>query len=380
MILNRELKITEPFKYFLENSKIHCITYKNNECYLFRIRLQDDCTSPYLKIRSNLFMDCESPLEKIKSFELREMIIKLYVIPTNTSERFDLLSVNEQNLKYEFDIQKEIYNKSTDIFCEPICPAPLNYDVISDNTRILQFLSILYKRRDPTKPFVRMDNLFIHNKTSYKLGIFVMECIENATELETLLKHNVSYTNNEFGLHMKCVYELKRLYHLGYLHGDPHLSNFLYDGSYTYMYEEIGRVYMIDFARCIRIRDKIPKYDMIEYLTWLHYEQINNELPYKMKQIINNTNCDEDFSTIYLNIKITYLILGIKQTHTLYLWLHQYMNRQNYIVQCKKELLKLHVSRTKCRDLFLRNLNRLSISNVVLNDHINKLKTKQINY
>jgi len=188
----------------------------------------------------------------------------------------------------ELEIQRDIYNKSMDTFCEPICPNIISGEIIYkndfDKENPFTILDYIYKAQNgghSIAPFTQKTNntentvLRIGHYVDYSsdydhgVGLIFMESKTNCQTVGSLwgdnqTKNMVGYYVNKITTEIQqivldnFVFQLIRLQKLGYSHGDPHLHNALFIQNYNYI--DDYRVYLIDFGET-RIRpDAEPNY------------------------------------------------------------------------------------------------------------------------
>ena len=172
------------------------------------------------------------------------------------SMRTDFIQVSVYSSSYkqfieEVNIQNVIYKKSN-YGLEPICPPIINAQ-IHDNTNAKQLIDLLIEKPDNNHNFVKNGLLSMLknklNNTDIKIGVIAMGFTENYISLNKALQ---IYKERKDFFQKLAVYELIRLYDLGYLHGDFSPANILINPDYIYTEknneQDKGRAMLIDFG------------------------------------------------------------------------------------------------------------------------------------
>ena len=149
----------------------------------------------------------------------------------------------------EVNIQTHIY-KETNEGLEPVCP-PIVYSESLDNTESMELLNNLfllpyssYDHDMSEDPIFELYNRYKKDPT-LKLGIIGMGFTEGYNSLFAMLRNNHPNITNYFDL---AIFELLRLYVVGYLHGDISLANIMINTDYNYTGTNSGRAMLIDFG------------------------------------------------------------------------------------------------------------------------------------
>ena len=152
----------------------------------------------------------------------------------------------------EVNIQNVIYKKSNSGL-ESICPPIINAQ-IHDNNQAKQLIDLLIEKPENNHNFVKNNLLSevkekFENNSNFQLGIIAMGFTENYISLHKAL---IKYPKKKIFFQKLAVYELLRLYNLGYLHGDFSLANILINHDYIYTgqnsEQDKGRAMLIDFG------------------------------------------------------------------------------------------------------------------------------------
>lgn len=196
-----------------------------------------------------------------------EIILKIVQI------RSDFSSVSMYNKKEvvtigdfveEVQIQNDIYNKSMNTFCEPICPNIIADEIIyiSDigQQNSLNILNEIYINQNPTGFTSESLTSFLDDNTQRDIGgvgLIFMESKTDCKPIASLWSTDKSdFTPNDVNIITtqeqrivldNFIFQLIRLAKLGYSHRDPHLNNALFIKNYNYI--DDYRVYLIDFGR-----------------------------------------------------------------------------------------------------------------------------------
>ena len=155
----------------------------------------------------------------------------------------------------EVYLQSKVY-KETNEFLEAVCP-PIVYSECLDNTSSIKLLEKMYSLVPKTSehddsdderdddPMYELSNRYYKNKSTLKLGIIGMGFTEGYTSLYSMFRNNYPNITHYFNL---AIYELLRLYSVGYIHGDFSLANVMINTDYNYTGTNSGRAMLIDFG------------------------------------------------------------------------------------------------------------------------------------
>jgi hypothetical protein len=219
----------------------------------------------------NGFYECDTTMREPNNDIFRSstrMIMKI-IITSSTNQRITIPISTPYNSKIiqtstiqeaisEVRTQKDIYKRSLDIFLEPICPAIFNVFASSnqDDIRYIQYFAT-------TNSVINDINTYCdRDRTNYGVVYALMEIpnYDNAPP-KTVSTMFPTYnenapiptinTNLEVQLMDSFMYEIYRLWKLGYIHGDLHLDNALYihNQNLKYIKRNKYRVYIIDFGK-----------------------------------------------------------------------------------------------------------------------------------
>lgn len=217
------------------------------------------------------FYECDTTMRVSNNDIFRSstrMIMKI-IITSSTNQRITIPISTPYNSKIiqtstiqeaisEVRTQKDIYKRSLDIFLEPICPAIFNVFASSnqDDIRYIQYFAT-------TNSVINDINTYCdRDRTNYGVVYVLMEIpnYDNAPP-KTVSTMFPTYnenapiptinTNLEVQLMDSFMYEIYRLWKLGYIHGDLHLDNALYihNQNLKYIKRNKYRVYIIDFGK-----------------------------------------------------------------------------------------------------------------------------------
>lgn len=164
-------------------------------------------------------------------------------------------SVVHTSLDTEFwsEVEKQtiIYKESVNNL-EPICP-PILYTKCYDHSESNHLINLLYEQRDDKTrtnidddedPLLVIEDIF-DTKPKLRLGVIAMGFTTDYITLHKAIRNDPSKKD----LYIKLsIYELLRLYTLGYLHGDFSLSNIMINPTYNYTGTNTGRAMLIDFG------------------------------------------------------------------------------------------------------------------------------------
>lgn len=247
------------YKKFIDYTKLSSVTYFNQGSYGigYKVKINDLSRSNYnvLSLRNTE--------NTIKCGQLFVKISPIYDGDNNDFYHLikDILGMEatpSRDFLNEIRAQTDIYKKSN-ANLEAICP-PIIYSNVVNNTevksRAQNLLSTMINKmpNDDNKIFLeRMKRLYEGNR-ELKLGIIVMSFAENYDTLLNVL-HRTNNRAQQIMYKYLAVYELLRLYDLGYMHGDYHLENILINTNYKYsnlddMY--VGRCLIIDYGMAFK--------------------------------------------------------------------------------------------------------------------------------
>lgn len=243
----------QAYTYFIHNSTCKIISYTSVGGIIFKLTLNPGVASPYSTIRS------------IGTGMVTEVILKICFINNIKGSKVEFItthikylsSLDIDDFQSEINIQNEIYSSSFDAYLEPICPA-ITYANIYDDYSILHIL-IARASDEETKTIIRSTHIRLLN--NFIIGTIMMESLTGFETIHnTITKHDPSIYEIHY-YHNLALFELWRLFQLGILHGDPHLSNLMINTTYPYIQGRPGRVIIIDFGARIILNEKlISKY------------------------------------------------------------------------------------------------------------------------
>ena len=294
------------FDYFISNSYIEVLTYSGSGGILFKSELKigndiagNPIKSPYISSRSNN----PNQLVKFLLFKLcfLNRLSENFVIYDNRGDdqwehkTIDIMGTTANEFISEIKIQLDVFNKSIDKFLEPICPGIVHAWIyrseIDKRSFLNHFLTPAYisgatprQNRDVKKEImapglsvieqnklrfilkkVLDDDLFRSQYMArlagqagtppwFQWGLFAMESLENFVTYRQAAYNNAGFTQLKLYAEL-AMYELSRLYQIGYLHGDPNASNAMVNPDYKYIEGATGRVILIDFGLAYSIDD-----------------------------------------------------------------------------------------------------------------------------
>ena len=170
----------------------------------------------------------------------------------------EIFSSAEEEFWNEVRIQNEIYKKTNENL-EPICP-PIVFSECLDNATSIAMLEMLVDNLDksaiPPDLFrVMMEDdplnkiatkLKLPRYHGIKLGIIGMGFTKGYQSLYSVIRGKDASEKKPY-LDL-AVYELLRLYSIGYLHGDFSQQNIMINTTYNYTGTNSGRAILIDFG------------------------------------------------------------------------------------------------------------------------------------
>ena len=186
----------------------------------------------------------------------------------------EIFSSSEPEFWNEVRIQNEIYKKTNENL-EPICP-PIVFSECLDNATSIAMLEMLFDNLDksaiPPDLFrVMMEDdplnkiatkLKLPRYHGIKLGIIGMGFTKGYQSLHSAVRgKDVAEKKPYLDL---AVYELLRLYSIGYLHGDFSQTNIMINPIYNYTGTNSGRAMIIDFG--MTFQHNSPDVDILRIL------------------------------------------------------------------------------------------------------------------
>jgi len=233
----------KAFEVYLYNARCSILTYKSRGGILFKLELKENVESPYKLSRSN------APEKDVTEILLKFVFINedyksFEIIDGEGRPLTDLNPTNLNEFETEVRIQTDIFTRSLDANLEPICPNIVFCNKL-DSEELKEFIDILLPNsRLKCAKFLR----FIKENSTlsdFKIGIISMECLSGFITLDDYQKQNPS---QEYISDKMAMFEIARLYKLGYIHGDLNKGNVLIDPTYKYFHGIDGRVSLIDFG------------------------------------------------------------------------------------------------------------------------------------
>ena len=256
IFIDSDTPVSTDTKKFMDYIKVSTIQYFNRGAYGigYRVKINDLTKSKYNVLSLN------NTEETIKCGQL---FVKLVPIFDNDSknEIHDLMSdilgmgaTPTNDFLNEIRIQTDVYKKTNNNL-EASCP-PIVYSNIVNNTekasRAQKLLSTMIKQmpNDENKIFLERMKRLYEGYPDIKLGIIAMSFAENYDSLQNVLK-NTNNLAQKIMYKYLAIYELLRLYDIGYMHGDYHIGNILINKNYKYNNlppQLQGRVLIIDYG------------------------------------------------------------------------------------------------------------------------------------
>lgn len=251
-------------KKFMDYLKVSDISYFNQGVYGigYKVNIRDITKSEYNILSLN------NTGESIKCGQLFVKLVPIFDSDLDVGHELikrtiDMYPTSSKDFLNEIKIQSDVYKKTNENL-EAVCP-PIVYSNIVNNTetasRALNLLSVMIKQmpNDENKVFLEtMKDLYKENR-QLKLGIIAMSFAENYDTLQNVLR-NTNNMGRQALYKYLAVYELLRLYDIGYMHGDYHTGNILINTNYKYsdlndnLY--LGRALIIDYGLAFKNKHK----------------------------------------------------------------------------------------------------------------------------
>jgi hypothetical protein len=256
IFIDTNTPVSTDTKKFMDYIKVSTIQYFNRGAYGigYRVKINDLTKSKYNVLSLN------NTEETIKCGQL---FVKLVPIFDNDSknEIHDLMSdilgmgaTPTNDFLNEIRIQTDVYKKTNNNL-EASCP-PIVYSNIVNNTekasRAQKLLSTMIKQmpNDENKIFLERMKRLYEGYPDIKLGIIAMSFAENYDSLLNVLKNTNNLVQQNWYKYL-AIYELLRLYDIGYMHGDYHTNNILINTNYKHnnLSPQLqGRALIIDYG------------------------------------------------------------------------------------------------------------------------------------
>jgi serine/threonine protein kinase len=312
--------IEDAIEFFKKNSTFSILTNSSRACITFKAVLKASIDSPFIQIRSGII---EQPVTTLlfKYFPINTLNTLDPTIPImfDTHDRrgkiFPYIQLAEKlDIQKEYDIQLQVYQTTYNTISsayEPVCPYPIHcFTDLDKNKTIQEIINRLDKTnkeetenkliiteitdtlggtidsliKDNDKASINYNpidaNAYIKiNGTEARalittLGCIVMEFMDGYTILSDYLDRIESeYKDYKEKLVKElkkakslAAYELVRLKQIGFIHGDLHNGNIMYNPNYKYItnddedVEHTGRALIIDFGDSL-----IDKNTLVEF-------------------------------------------------------------------------------------------------------------------
>lgn len=253
--------------FFIRESTCRILSTNSRGGILLKLKLNAGVDSPYISTSSNDVgrrVD-EIILKLIYLHDTEEFILR---DPSNSVELVIQNNTKLDDFKNEVNTQIDIYTQSLDIYLEPICPAVVcAHTFKNDNSSLPAILDKLISNsidEGDNMPILYFNKIkqFISKNRRFHIGVIAMESFTNTRTLKNIVDD--TSIPQTFRNTYKCMalYEICRLYNIGYLHGDMHMNNILFDINYNYFNGTIdpvgtemgynpglrGRAILIDFG------------------------------------------------------------------------------------------------------------------------------------
>jgi len=265
LYVDKDTPVSSDTKKFMDYLKLSDINYFNRGAYGigYKVNIKDLTKSKYNVLSLN---------NTEESIKCGQLFVKLVPIFDNDSDNKTHELINNElgmgatpskDFLNEIKIQTDIYKKTNENL-EAVCP-PIVYSNIVNNSekssRAVNLLSVMIKQipDDENDGFLnRMEGLYKENK-DIKLGVIAMSFAKNYDTLRNVLRNTNNMGRKALYKYL-AVYELLRLYDIGYMHGDYHTQNILINTNYKYSNLDdnsfLGRALIIDYGLAFKNKHK----------------------------------------------------------------------------------------------------------------------------
>ena len=255
---------------FLTNCSFKILTNSSISCITLLCTLNDKSESPFVHIRPTKFVN---PVNKIllKLFPLNNVGGRLRVPNKIRGNNYNFIEVSTLILvQNEFNVQRDVFNKtysSNESVYEAVCPFPIYCNEIEKLK-----LSNLIDKTNETEKNIITETLGLSNNYIINIGFIAMEYMDGFNTIYSYLQTNPSPIK-KYVIISLMRYELDRLHGIGYIHGDYHLDNAMFNPDYEYIDVEgshyTGRIIIIDFGRSTKVGQTCAPggFDLIESTT-----------------------------------------------------------------------------------------------------------------
>ena len=298
--------IEEAINIFKSNSTFSILTNNSMTCITFKATLKKGFDSPLIHIRSGIIDEPVTTL-LFKYFPISPYsdteILYFYTNKYRGRKRAFIELSQAATIETEYDIQLRVYNTTYNTISsayEPVCPFPISCSSSLDKDETIQ--EILYKLDDAdankeNDVFIIIDTLcgnlddkliedqkddshfsIDQDNTPHPifsslrgaqargkittLGCIVMEYMDGYITLKDYLtsaKHDKIACERAVSL---AAYEVVRLKHIGFIHGDLVYENIMYNPDYKYITDNDknkGRALLIDFGKALIDKQELYK-------------------------------------------------------------------------------------------------------------------------
>lgn len=316
---------------FLKNSQIDFFN-SGNFGLILKAKANKGYDSPYESLRYNtLNKPVDVLLIKLLLIEDKEEDEAVTSPPVIMDKQFD--SISSEDFQREVDIQREMFEKTNekgDAICPSIIYDSADYDIdllesSIKNNNLNEDLRPLYELFSGEIGLIAMEilpnyNTIYNKKTEFlssidrKIALLFEKMKQNGkTELEIKKMYNETNLFEESDIVFKdfalIIYELIRCYKIGYIHGDFHLNNILFNVKEKYIPSFLGKSLLIDFGYSFSVpqdkRDLSTSEEIINVLLdtinpfyefapitfisyqWLNYINSNDKVRNKVLEYLN---------------------------------------------------------------------------------------------
>ena len=265
----------EALNFFISNlGSVRVLTDQSISCISLVLNLSDGLESPYILRRPN-FTNSYDTKTFVNSVLLKIMLndnkkdaetqSSLPYTPSNGWNRVPNKELNRlKDLTREVEIHTDIYKRSffsDENLFDPICPTIFFASRLNEEkTNRLYEIIFPHLTEEDKKKYGYGINFFFKNKDYKSVSVICMEFFHDYDTIDNILikigkpeQDNFELRNQRILCLSLALYEIVKLWKMGYKHGDLHPGNILVNMDVEYVCDKTripkGRAILIDFGR-----------------------------------------------------------------------------------------------------------------------------------